>query len=111
MSTEPEKHDLTKSIIKWAYEFLSSHGYPLKSNTPEIVQNTPWSYVARFAVTEGYIYLKHTPEQLALEARIIQFLREQLHAPVADVITNNEKLNCSMRFCFVKRLINLRHCK
>lgn len=44
MATEP-----VTGIIQWGYKYLSSHGYALKSNVPEDVQSTPWSYVVRFA--------------------------------------------------------------
>src|SRR5205823_3874026 len=40
------------------------------------------------------IYLKQTPEQLALEATIIQTLRDQFHASVPTVIAYNAELNC-----------------
>ncbi|HAT1797973.1 TPA: aminoglycoside phosphotransferase family protein [Legionella pneumophila] len=85
---------LNKEIIQWGCQFLASHGYKLKNNLPETVQDTPWSYVARFATSDGYIYLKHTPEQLALEATIIQTLRDQFHAPVPKIIAHNTELNC-----------------
>ena len=65
-----ENDNLSKEIIQWGCKYLSSHGYTLKSNLPENVQNTPWSYVVRFATSDGYIYLKHTPKLLALEAII-----------------------------------------
>jgi hypothetical protein len=61
---------------------------------PEIVQDTPWSYVIRFATSDGFIYLKQTPQQLALEANIIQALSDQFRAPVPTVIAHNTELNC-----------------
>lgn len=85
---------MNKEIIQWSCEYLSSHGYILKTNLPENVQSTPWSYVIRFATTDGYVYLKHTPELLALEASIIQILRDQFHASVPEVIAHNPELNC-----------------
>ncbi len=86
--------NLNTEIIQWACKYLSSHGYTLKSNLPENVQITPWSYVIRFATSDGYVYLKHTPELLALEATIIQTLRDQFHAPVPKIIAHNAELNC-----------------
>ncbi|HAT9121167.1 TPA: aminoglycoside phosphotransferase family protein, partial [Legionella pneumophila subsp. pneumophila] len=56
--------------------------------------NTPWSYVVRFDTSDGYIYLKHTPELFALEPIIIQILHEQFHASVPIVIALNTELNC-----------------
>lgn len=53
--------NVNKETIKWGCAYLSSHNYTLKSNQPENVLNTPWSYVVRFETSDGYIYLKHTP--------------------------------------------------
>lgn len=85
---------LNKEIIQWACKYLSSHGYTLKNSRPESVQETPWSYVARYATSDGYIYLKHTPALLALEATITQTLRDQFHASVPEIIGHNAELNC-----------------
>jgi len=65
-----DKNDLNKEIIQWGSHHLSSHGYALKSSLPEIVQETPWSYVIRFEISDGYIYLKQTLKLIALEAII-----------------------------------------
>src|SRR5690606_29027590 len=83
-----------KDIIQWACKCLSSLGYALKSKLPEKVLKTPWSYVLRFETSEGYIYLKHTPALLALEASIIQILHDQFYASVPTVIAHNTELNC-----------------
>ena len=83
-----------KAIIQWGAKTLLSLGYTLKSTLPEIVQNTPWSYVSRFLTSDGAIYLKHTPDELALEAPIIGILHDQFNAPVAEVIAHNAELNC-----------------
>ncbi|MGM9455241.1 aminoglycoside phosphotransferase family protein [Legionella bozemanae] len=96
MTTEPMtgNDNLKKEVIQWGCKYLVSHGYKLKSSLPENVQNTPWSYVVRFATSDGYIYLKHTPELLALEPTIIQTLHVQFHAPVPKIIAHNAELNC-----------------
>lgn len=83
-----------KAINEWAYKYLSTHGYTIKNNLPETVQNTPWSYVIRYFTAEGYIYLKHTPELLALEANVIQILDDQFQASVPKLIARNVGLNC-----------------
>jgi hypothetical protein len=88
------KNNTNEEIIQWACNYLTSNGHVLNSNVPEIIQNTPWSYVIRFATSEGLIYLKQTPEQLALEATIIQTLRDQFRASVPTVIAHNTELNC-----------------
>lgn len=96
MTNESKKNNCNPNdeTIQWACNYLTSHGYELKTNLPEIVQETPWSYVIRFVTSEGLIYLKQTPEQLALEAIIIQTLRDQFHASVPTVIAHNTELNC-----------------
>ena len=96
MIIEPVAHNSNPNdeTIQWACNYLTSHGYELKTKLPEIVQYTPWSYVISFATSEGLIYLKQTPEQLALEATIIQTLHDQFHASVPTVIAYNAELNC-----------------
>lgn len=96
MITEPlpENDHLTQKIIQWGCHYLSSHGYTLQSKLPENIQNTPWSYVVRFATSDGYIYLKHTPKLLALEASITRILYDQFRAPVPEIIAHNVTLHC-----------------
>ncbi len=81
-------------VIQWGLEQLISIGYALKTEQPEIVQATPWSYVIRFSTSNGYVYLKQTPQQIALEASIIETLYKQFNAPVPEVIAHNDKLHC-----------------
>jgi hypothetical protein len=96
MTTDPvvENDNSNKEMIQWSCKSLISQGYILKSNLPENVQTTPWSYVARFATSDGYIYLKHTPKLLALETVIIQILHDQFRLSVPNVIAHNAELNC-----------------
>jgi hypothetical protein len=90
----PEDESLKKKIVEWGCQHLTSLGYTLNNNLPETVQNTPWSYVVRFATSDGYIYLKNTPALLALEAPITQILHDEFHAAVPKVIAHNAELNC-----------------
>ncbi len=90
----PVNDNQNMAIIQWGREYLSTHGYKLTSGQPEEIQNTPWSYVVRFKTTEGYIYLKHSPKLLALEASITQILHDQFHAAVPKVIASNTNLHC-----------------
>lgn len=83
-----------QDIIQWGREYLLSHGYILINNSPEDVQNTPWSYVIRFTTSEGYIYLKHTPHLIALESKIFQVLHDQFHASVPEIVGYNTRLDC-----------------
>lgn len=89
-----ENDNENKEIIQWACKCLSSRGYKLKRTLPENVLKTPWSFVVRFETCAGYIYLKHTPAMLALEATIIERLQHQFHASVPTVIAYNTELNC-----------------
>lgn len=86
--------NLNKQIIQWGCQKLTSFGYVLKSDIPDNVLNTPWSYVVRFETSDGYIYLKHTPEPFALEPIIIKILHDQFNAMVPTVIDRNAELNC-----------------
>ena len=81
-------------IIEWACQSLLSLGYTLENKLPEQVLNTPWSYLVRFATSDGYLYLKHTPELFALEPTIIQILHDQFQASVPIIIAHNTELHC-----------------
>lgn len=96
MNTTPifGSDSLNKEIIQWGSKCLTSLGYTLKSNLPENVINTPWSYLIRFETSEDYFYLKHTPEMFALEPTVIQILHDQFHASAPTVVAHNATLNC-----------------
>lgn len=81
-------------VIQWGYEYLLSHKYVLNNDLPETLKDTPWSYLIRFETSDGYIYLKHTPPQIALEATIINILRDQFHLSVPEVIAHNSEFSC-----------------
>lgn len=85
---------LEEQCIRWALKYFQSQKYTLKSNLPENVQKTPWSYVVRFETSSGFIYLKHVPQLLALEPIIIHALHDQFQAAVPEVIAHHTKLNC-----------------
>lgn len=80
--------------VQWGLDKILSFGYTLKNQNPEVLQDTPWSYVGRFLTSDGTIYLKHTPSQLAIEVPILKLLHNQLNAPVPEVIAHNKKLTC-----------------
>jgi hypothetical protein len=94
MTTEVNQDNPNRKSIKWALNTLASLGFTLKNSIPEKVQDTPWSCVMRFKTDQGIIYLKQTPEQLALEAPITQLLHTQFQAPVPEVIAHHSQLNC-----------------
>lgn len=94
IDSSTEENNLNTKMIEWAAHYLSSHGYVLKNNLPETVQETPWSYVIRFETVDGHVYLKKTPALIAIEANIIQSLRVQFNASVPNVIAQNTEFNC-----------------
>jgi len=88
------KYENNTKIINWAINTLLSLGYKLDNNIPEVIQNTPWSNVIRFKTSHGYVYLKHMPKNLALEAPIIELLFKNIKAAVPNVIAKNNELDC-----------------
>jgi hypothetical protein len=82
-------NDKLTDALEWAMTALQQ----TEINT-EIVVQSPWSSVIRINVGNELFYLKSTPELIASEAKIIQLLRDQFHAPVATVIAYNPELNC-----------------
>lgn len=89
-----DNDNLHNEIIQWGCNSLLALGYTLKNQIPEKVLNTPWSYLVRFETSDGYLYLKNTPELFALEPTIIQILHDQFHASVPIVIAHDASLNC-----------------
>ncbi|WP_133128622.1 aminoglycoside phosphotransferase family protein [Legionella nagasakiensis] len=92
--TDEKANNILKEAIQWACKVLTSLGYTLKTDLPEKVQHTHWSYVVRFKTSEGYVYLKQTPPAIALEAKISQVLHEQFDASTPKIIASNAELNC-----------------
>ena len=89
-----KKNNLHQKTIDWALKSLESLGYKLKSNQPENILNTPWSYIIRFETSDGLIYLKQTPELISLEAEIINILADKFNIRVPKIIAHNAELNC-----------------
>lgn len=78
----------------WGRETLLSDGCFLTGESIETVQNTPWSYVARYKTASGDVYLKQTPPSLAIESTITQILHDQFQAPVPKIMAINADLHC-----------------
>lgn len=83
-----------KEVIEWAIHYLLSNGYELSEPEPDTIQDTPWSYVARFITFSGHIYLKCTPKLLGLEVDVIHVLSHEFQAPVPEVIVHQPSLHC-----------------
>ncbi|MBX3710074.1 MAG: phosphotransferase [Gammaproteobacteria bacterium] len=85
---------MNNSQIKWAINILNIEDYQLDPAIPEIIQDTPWSTVYRFKITQGYIFLKKVPSALSLEPKIINILHNEFHADVPKIIAENPGLHC-----------------
>ncbi len=83
----------SEECIRWARHELELRGYVLRGDL-ELVQDTPWSYVARFDSADGVVYLKRMPEKIALDAQVASILRDQFHAAVPEIITHSSELQC-----------------
>jgi hypothetical protein len=84
--------DIDSEIISWAKEALN-----ITAEQPchiKVILKTPWSSVMAIETESETFYLKHTPELIAAEAKIIQLLHDQFHAPVPIVIAENTELSC-----------------
>lgn len=78
--------------ISWARDVLEIHSDHDFSKSRLILQ-TPWSSVMLIHTGKEVVYLKQMPDQLALEAKIFQRLRQQFDAQVPEVIAVNENLH------------------
>lgn len=85
---------LKQKIMDWGLSYLLAHDYTPQSNIPEVVQDTPWSFVLRFLTSKGSIYLKNMPPLIALEPIITQVLHHRFQAPVPEVIAHDATLHC-----------------
>lgn len=79
--------------MAWAKAILNKTGNNVFIESRTIVQ-TPWSSVVAINKGDEIVYLKSMPERIALEAKIIQILRDQFQACVPIVIASNDELHC-----------------
>jgi RimJ/RimL family protein N-acetyltransferase len=91
--THAEDDNINRKIIIWAKEILHITNEDAFASSKVIIK-TPWSNVIAINTGNELVYLKHTPKQIALEAEIIQILRDQFNAFVPIVIAQNIELNC-----------------
>ena len=77
----------------WARQYLLDRGMAGQLSEPEIVISAPWSEVVRFHTDKGAIYLKTTPERLALEAPIIEVMQSEYACHVPTLIGVNAPLH------------------
>ena len=77
----------------WARQYVLERGIAKELSEPEIVMSTPWSEVVRFHTDKGAIYLKTTPERLALEAPIIEVMQSEYACHVPTIVGVNAPLH------------------
>lgn len=88
---ENNRHDV--KIIAWARNALKIAEDKVFAES-KVLLNTPWSSVMAINTAVSTVYLKHMPEQIALEPDIIRHLKNQFNASVPEVIADNKELNC-----------------
>ena len=93
LCTYNNEDSINTEIITWAKEELKITNNKAFAESRVII-STPWSMVLEINTGNTLIYLKQTPEKLALEAEILQFLHDQCHVNVPKVISHNKELNC-----------------
>lgn len=81
------------NINLWAHRALLANGY-VPIETPQIIQDTPWSSVSKILTTNGFVYLKLMPLTLSLEPQVTQLLATKFDAPVPNIIAQNQELHC-----------------
>ncbi|MDA8562124.1 aminoglycoside phosphotransferase family protein [Gammaproteobacteria bacterium] len=89
-----QNEELKNQINKWALEQLTSLGCSVTDNDVEKILDTPWSYLARYKTSIGFIYLKATPKLFFLEPAIIQLLSDKFNASVPVILVDCPELNC-----------------
>jgi Phosphotransferase enzyme family len=85
---------MNNAHIQWAIEVLHDKGYQVQSNTPDVIQDNPWSVVYRFKTNQGLIFLKRVPSKLSLEPDVINLLQTEFHANVPFIIAENNEQYC-----------------
>ena len=80
--------------IKWARCVLEDKGYQIQSDTPDVIQDNPWSTVYRFKTSQGYVFLERVPSSLLLEPQVINTLRSKFHANVPFIIAETHEQHC-----------------
>lgn len=82
------------SAIEWAINSLNSKGYQLQSDSPDVIQDNPWSVVYRFKTKQGLIFLKQVSSKLSLEPKVINLLQTEFNANVPFIIAENKEQHC-----------------
>lgn len=89
-----QNEEMKSQINQWALDHLASLGFSVTDNDVENILDTPWSYLARYKTSNGFIYLKATSKLFFLEPAIIQLLSNKFNASVPVVLSVSPELNC-----------------
>jgi len=80
-------------ILDWAIDYLSTHlNYTIINH--QLVIETPYSVVYQINTNSEIFYLKNTPEKLFLEAKNLDFFKQQNLKNIPTIIAYNNKLHC-----------------
>ena len=79
--------------IKWAKSELQAQGYAINADA-KIIRNMPWSQVAYFETSRGFVYLKCTAEVFVNELRLLGFLLKQDMSHLPLLIATNQEQRC-----------------
>jgi aminoglycoside/choline kinase family phosphotransferase len=85
---------MNNAHIQWVRSILENKNYQIQSDTPDVIQDNPWSMVYRFKTNQGLIFLKQVPSELSLEPNVINLLRTEFHANVPFIIAENKEQHC-----------------
>lgn len=88
-----DSDNVDAKMIAWAKEALKITDDQALAGSRAIVK-TPWSSVMAITTRTETVYLKHMPDQIALEAIIIEKLKDKFNAPVPAIIAKNSAFNC-----------------
>lgn len=56
-----QNKELKNQINQWGFDQLASLGFSVTDNDVENILDTPWSYLARYKTSSGFIYLTALP--------------------------------------------------
>lgn len=85
---------MNNPAVQWAIDILNFKGYQIQSDSPDVIQDNPWSIVYCFKTNQGLIFLKQVPPRLYLEQNIINLLQTEFHANVPFIIAENKEHYC-----------------
>ena len=83
---------MNNTLLSWCVETLESRD--IKINSTKTVVSTPWSDVYCFNTNNGLYYLKRTPKDLFIEAKVFEKLNLYFPLNCPKLIAQNQELCC-----------------